>query len=179
MAPGSADAPAKAPERMNTTDQIFARLAAAGGTGEVELARLAQSKTRNNAVRLFADQMVADHSKANDRLTAIARQAGIALPRGIDPDQAKARAELESLDSMAFDIRYMDAQVTDHAKTVQLLTWQIGQGQNAQIQRFAIETLPTVLHHLEMARTLAMQLRISAPPRAAALSDRRPTPVTR
>jgi putative membrane protein len=170
MAPGSADAPAGATAKTNTTDQLFARLAAAGGSGEVELARLAQSRARTSSVRQFADRMVADHTQANNRLTALARQANITLPRGIDPDQMKVRAELESVDPAVFDSRYMDAQVTDHIKTVQLLTWEIGQGQHAEIQRFAVDTLPVVLAHLDMARSLAEQLRATSPPPRAAAS---------
>ena len=171
MAPGSADAPAAATAKTNTTDQLFARLLAAGGAGEVELARLAQSRARSNGVRQFADRMVADHSQANNRLMALARQASIPLLQTIDPDQMKLRAELEGLDTDLFEGRYMDAQVTDHIKTVQLLTWEIGQGQHAEIQRFAMETLPVVLAHLEMARALAEQLRAATPPpRAAAAS---------
>jgi putative membrane protein len=171
MAPGSADAGITgATAKTNTTDQLFARLVAAGGTGEVELARLTQRKTRNPRVKAFADQMVADHAQANTKLSGLANQAGLRLPRGIDPDQARVRADLESLDADLFDIRYMDAQVTDHQKTTELLTWEIGQGQNAPLQRFAIDTLPTVLHHLEMAKDLAMQLRTTAPnARAASL----------
>jgi putative membrane protein len=171
MAPGSADAPAAATAKTNTTDQLFARLLAAGGAGEVELARLAQSRARSSGVRQFADRMVADHGQANNRLMALARQANIPLPQTIDPDQMKLRSELEGLDTDLFEGRYMDAQVTDHIKAVQLLTWEIGQGQHAEIQRFAMETLPVVLAHLDMARAIAEQLRATTPPpRAAAVA---------
>ena len=52
----------------------------------------------------------------------------------------------------------MRGQVVDHQKTAQLLDWEIDAGQNAALQRFAAETLPTVLEHLGMARGIVEQL---------------------
>jgi putative membrane protein len=169
MAPGSADAPRAAAAQTNTTDQLFARLAAAGGSGEVEFAKIAQRKSRNGDVKAFADRMAADHGKANATLMNLAKQKDIALPRGVQPDQAAMKAELEGVNGADFDLRYMEAQVTDHVKTSQLLVWEIGQGQNADLQHFAADTLPTVLDHLAMARATLMQLRAeSSPGRQAA-----------
>jgi putative membrane protein len=39
------------------------------------------------------------------------------------------------------------------------LIWEIGSGQDAEIQRFAASTLPTVLGHLEIARDLTAELK--------------------
>ena len=46
----------------------------------------------------------------------------------------------------------------EHQKTVQLLAWEIDSGQDAEIKQFAAATLPTVMHHLEMARNLVAEL---------------------
>jgi putative membrane protein len=173
MAPGSADAPQAAAGQTNTTDQLFIRLAAAGGTGEVELAKIAQRKSRNGNVKAFADRMVVDDGTANAALMNLAKQKDIALPKGVQPDQAATKAELDSVNGAEFDLRYMEAQVTDHVKTSQLLVWEIGQGQNADLQHFAADTLPTVLDHLAMARATLMQLRVDAlPERQAAVPSR-------
>ncbi len=163
MAPGSADAPNAAPNMSNVSDRLFARLAATGGAGEVELSRLAQRKSRNDAVKAFAERMIADHGKSNARLAALAKQEGIALPRGMQPDQNDARAEMDKLDVPQFDTRYMEQQVADHAKTVVLLEYEINSGQNEDLQHFAAETLPTVLDHLEMAKSVLLQVRPTAP----------------
>jgi putative membrane protein len=56
----------------------------------------------------------------------------------------------------------MSAQVQDHIKTVQLIEWETNSGQDADIQRFASDTLPTVLAHLRMAEELLMELRVQA-----------------
>jgi putative membrane protein len=58
----------------------------------------------------------------------------------------------------------MRVQVTDHQKTVQLLLWVIASGENADLQRFASDTLPGVLHHLQLSQDLVSQLTGAAPP---------------
>ncbi|MGO4837586.1 DUF4142 domain-containing protein, partial [Rhizobiaceae sp. 2RAB30] len=43
-------------------------------------------------------------------------------------------------------------------KTAQLLAWEIGSGEDAELQRFAADALPTVIDHLDMATKLHAQL---------------------
>jgi hypothetical protein len=43
-------------------------------------------------------------------------------------------------------------QTIEHQKTAQLLAWEIGQGEDEEMQRVATETLPTVLEHLRLPR---------------------------
>ncbi len=153
------DAPGKsAPNQTNYQDRLFAQLVTAGGLAEVELGRLAAGKSTNDEVKAFADRMVGDHTDANAKLKAIADKSRMPLPDRLDPDHEKMRADLEKLDGARFDLEYMKAQVIDHQKTVQLLVWEIGQGQDADVQQFAKETLPKVLEHLEMARQIQAQL---------------------
>jgi len=147
-----------APNETNYTDRSFAQLVAAGGMAEVVLGKLAAGKTGQDEVKAFANRMVNDHDKANGRLRGIADNSKIPLPDALDPDSLKMRADLERLDGAQFDLAYLKGQVIDHQKTVQLLIWEIGSGQDAEIQGFAKMTLPTVLEHLQTARDLQAQL---------------------
>ncbi|RWO84912.1 MAG: DUF4142 domain-containing protein [Mesorhizobium sp.] len=146
-----------APHQTNYQDRLFAQLAAAGGAAEVEFGKLAK-KSGNSAVTAFAGRMVDDHSAANARLKSLAETNKIPLPEGLDEEHERQRAELEKLDGARFDIAYISGQITDHQKTVQLLEWEIGSGQDADLQHFASETLPTVLEHLQLARDIKAEL---------------------
>jgi putative membrane protein len=157
-----------APHQENTQDRLFIQLAGTGGAAEVAEARSAQEKANNAAVKEFARRMAQDHSKANEGLTALARAANVPLPDGLDPDQQAQRAELDKLSGSAFDLGYMQAQLVDHQKTATILEWEIGSGQDAALQRYAMETLPAVLQHLEMAQAIIAQLTRSAPQGLAA-----------
>ncbi|NOJ47462.1 DUF4142 domain-containing protein [Bradyrhizobium archetypum] len=146
-----------APHQTNTQDQLFAQQVGSGGMAEVVLGRLADRKAQNRAVKEFGQLMVQDHGKANDKLAALAKSADIPLPNEPDPEHKAVQARLEGLNGAAFDVAYLAAQVQDHQKTAQLLQWEINSGQDAQLQRFASETLPIVLKHLRMAQDLAAQ----------------------
>jgi putative membrane protein len=152
-----------APNHANTQDRLFAILLAAGGAAEVDFGRLAEGKSQNEAVKQFARRMVQDHTRANGELSSLANAAQIRLPGELDPDQKDMRAKLESLTGAVFDLTYMQGQVIDHQKTVILLQWEIGQGQDAPMQQWASATLPVVLGHLEMAKTLLAELAAQTP----------------
>jgi len=47
---------------------------------------------------------------------------------------------------------------TGSQKTAQLREWEIDQGEDAVLQRFAAETLPNVAHHLELAQRAHAEL---------------------
>ena len=152
-----------APHQTNNSDRLFARLIAAGGMAEVEFGRLSQDRAEADAVKDFGRLMVEDHTTAGDKLKSLAEEARIPLPDKPDPDHARMREKLEQLEGEAFDTAYIEGQIVDHVKTVQLLAWEIDSGQDAQLQRFAAETLPTVLHHLQLARQVHSELTGSVP----------------
>ena len=152
------------PGQTNVPDRLFAALAAQGGMAEVELGKLAQQKSRNDAVTAFAKRMVDDHGKSNAQLAELAQQAGLLLPTEPAPDQLEVKQSLSSRNGAAFDVEYTRAQVIDHQKTEQLLLWVIASGENADLQRFASDTLPDVVHHLQLAQTLLSQLTGAAAP---------------
>jgi putative membrane protein len=151
-----------APHTTNVQDRLFMRLMAAGGAAEVDFGRLAQGKAQSQAVKDFAARMVQDHSESNSKLEQLASQANVPLPRDFDPEHKSMRAELESAAGRPFDLAYMQGQVIDHQKATILLQYVIGQGQDAELQRFAAATLPVVLAHLEMAKAVLAELSVQA-----------------
>jgi putative membrane protein len=147
-----------APDHPNTEDRLFARLAAAGGMAEVEFGRFAEQKARSGDVKQFARLMIEDDSKANAQLATYAKKANIPLPSELDADHTAMRAELERLEGADFDKAYMRGQVVDHQKTALLLQWELAFGQDADLQRFASQTLPIVLDHLQIAQGIIVRL---------------------
>jgi hypothetical protein len=60
-----ASSPDIAVSLCRTWTRLFTTLAAQGGMAEVALAKLAQQKSRNDAVTAFAKRMIDDHAKSN------------------------------------------------------------------------------------------------------------------
>jgi putative membrane protein len=152
-----------AAEHANTADLIFSHEAAVGGMAEVNAGKLAARKGQSAAIKDFANRMVSDHSAAGQRLAAVNKSNKVQAPADLDKDHKVTLDQLGKTDGKAFDVAYIRAQVVDHQKTAQLYEWIIDNGQDPRLVSYAMETLPTVLRHLEMAKNLQAQLTGSAP----------------
>jgi len=160
MAPGTPkSAPGMpAPHQPNQPDRLSVREAAIGGMAEVSAGKLASQKGGAPSVREFGQRMVTDHSKANDQLANLARADNIPLPDMLDPEHQSIYERLEKLRGAEFDSVYIAAQIQDHQRTIQLLEYEIGSGQDPDLKAFASQTLPIVIQHLQMAQALQAQL---------------------
>jgi len=169
-APGAkAQAPGvPAPHQANLPDQVFVIRATRGGAAEIELARLAEQKTRSDPVRQFARQMIRDHSQTNDALGKLAEEDGVPAPDQFDAEHRHVRDALGSLTGPEFDIEYLRMQVQNHQRMAQLMEYEIGSGADAQVRDFASGALRKVFVHLAMARDLLDQVSRQNPQVAAA-----------
>jgi putative membrane protein len=155
-----------AADAANVTDIVFLKSLANGGRAEVELGKLAEQRAASREVKEFGGHMVKDHSAANSRLAAVARSAKVELPKELDAEHAGGKEELSRLEGAQFDVAYLAAQIKDHQKAVQLLTYEIAQGQHSGARAYAAETLPTVMQHLETARAAHAKLTGALPKQA-------------
>jgi putative membrane protein len=153
-----------APDVANTSDIVFLKQIAIGSRAEVEFGKLAADKSSVAGIDQFGQHMVKDHGDANSRLASLARGAKVELPKDLDAEHAAVRQDLQSLSGKDFDLRYVESQIKDHQKAVQLLIYEIGSGQHVGVRQFAADTLPKVMEHLERAKELHSELTGSGPP---------------
>ncbi len=140
----------------STGDQAFVTQAAQGGMAEVADATLASTRASSASVKAYARRMIADHTKANAQLAAIARKDKFTLPSGIGDDNAQLKGALGKLQGKTFDVSYLQGQVQGHEKMEQVFQKEISTGKNAELVAFAKMTLPTVEKHLALAKTDTM-----------------------
>lgn len=162
------DAAKPASDYGNNQDKLFVKLASEGARAEVGLGKLAQKKGSSDAVRKFADRMVADHGKSNDTLMRSGRTLKVEAPKepgALDPEHKTVRAQMEAANGVDFDRAYLTSQIQNHQKTANLLLWEISNGQNQELTRYASDTLPVVLDHLDMAKRHYAELNSTPPPR--------------
>ena len=130
--------------------------AAAGGMAEVEMARLALEKASSDEVKRYAQQMIDDHTKANEELMQVASQKGVQLPTGPDVRHMALLGRLRNASGAAFDRMYIkEAGVKAHASMEKLFTKEFTGGRDADARGFASRTLPAVQMHLRMAREIS------------------------
>jgi putative membrane protein len=135
-------------------EQQFLRHAASDGLAEVQLGQMAAERATNPDVQRFGQQMVTDHTKANQELMALAQAKNVSIPAKTDKQHQKTAQALAQKQGVSFDREYMRQMVTDHEKAVQLFSTAAKEGQDADIKAFASQTLPTLQEHLRMARQL-------------------------
>src|SRR5688572_2330047 len=128
------------------------------GRAEVELGRMAQSRSRNPAVREFGEMMVRDHTKAGEELKGVARQAEHTQPADPDADHQRLNERLSELSGAEFDRAYMTAMVSEHEEAVRELEGKSDSSNNAEVKQWAAKTLPAVRQHLERAKQIRESL---------------------
>jgi putative membrane protein len=139
--------------RLASGDHTFVTKAAQGGMAEVKLGTLATQKADNADVKAFGQQMVDDHSKANDELKQLASKKGITLPTDIDSKDQATYDRLSKLSGAEFDRAYMNDMVSDHRKDVSEFRHESQSGSDPDVKAWAAKTLPTLEHHLQMAES--------------------------
>jgi putative membrane protein len=132
----------------------FMRKASVAGMAEVQLGRLAVDRSGDREIRRFAQQMVDDHSRANDELMRLARNEGVTLPVGLDRAHRQVYDRLRRLNGNAFDRAYMDQMNVDHQAAVALFRTQARSSRDRDVRDWAARTLPALQHHHTMARDL-------------------------
>lgn len=124
---------------------------------EVAAGKLATQRGLAPAVKAFGQKMVTDHTAANEKLKSLADSKQISLTEALSPDGNAALTKLERLVGTDFDQAYSQMMVKDHVEDVSEFEKEVKKGQDADIKSFAENTLPTLRHHLMLAKQLSSQ----------------------
>jgi len=146
---------ASAASTLSAGDRKFLSEAADGSMAEVELGKLAMQKASDESVKKFGQQMVDDHSKANDELRELAKRKGVDLPQTPSAKNQNLKRHLASLSGAAFDKAYMTDMVTDHKEDVAAFQKESNVARDPLVKSFATQTLPTLKEHLKNAQEIS------------------------
>lgn len=105
-----------APRRV-LTDANVTSIATAANNGEIGEGQLALSRSRNQQVREFAQQMISDHTALNQQIMHEAQRTGMQPEELTSRIQATSEQTLRSLgqrEGAAFDRAYIANQVAMH-----------------------------------------------------------------
>ncbi|VVD80595.1 hypothetical protein PCA20602_01096 [Pandoraea capi] len=138
-------------------DVEFVDKAQKAGKTEVQASQLAVQRSHHPSIKRFAQQMVNDHSKANEALRQLAAKKGVSVPNdaAVDPDIEA----LKGKKGREFDVAYLALAGPDaHEKAVTLFQTEAEKGQDPDLRAFAQKTLPTLRHHLSEAREVSAKV---------------------
>lgn len=136
-------------------DQRFYTLALAGGVAEIAAGKLAQQKSKNEAIRKFGEQLIRDHTAANEKMAAASGQPAMPPP---DPMHQRAMEKLQALDGDAFDRAWLEQMDKDHAMTIALFENATRSEQTSQQTKdLAQANLPVLRDHAQTVRRLMQE----------------------
>ena len=143
---------------LGPTDQRFLEKAAQGNVAEVHAARLALTKSTNDAVKSYAQKLEQDHTKSTEELSSIAKDRGVSLPTTMSPEHQKEMTKLEGLSGDQFDKQFMKMMVKDHKKHVSEFEKYGNRGIDSSLKSFAEKTLPGLRSHLTDAQQVSAEV---------------------
>jgi putative membrane protein len=151
-----ASASAMPPPAAAMSGQEFANAAAASDAFEIASAKLAATNAQSAKVKSFAQDMIKDHTDSTAKLKAAGASASPAITPDptLKPEQQQQLDELKGKTGADFDTAYAAGQVSAHQQAVDMLKQYSAQGDVPQLKSFADTILPTITHHLDMAKDL-------------------------
>jgi putative membrane protein len=150
--------------KPDLADPEVAHVAVTANSIDIELAKLAQSRTSNRDVKQFATTMITDHSAINAQATALATKLGVTpldneVSQSLLKGAAEARAAIEPLKGSAFDKAYIDREVAYHQAVLDALDGLlIPAASNPELKKLLVDVRPAIATHLEHAKKLQNSL---------------------
>jgi len=149
-ATASSNAKLTSADRKAITDMAMSNMA------EVEMGKLAQSKSQNADIKAFATKMVDDHGKALTEVQTLAGSKGVTLPAELDAKHKAMSATLEKASGDAFDKAYVkQGGVGAHKETLTKLRAASKGAKDPDVKAQVDKTIPVVQEHLKHAEQLA------------------------
>lgn len=150
----SSTAPTPPPPALSAQDTTFVNTIAQANTEEINAAQLAETQSSNPRVKSYAEQMVSDHTAANQKLASIAQSKGVTPSMTPDDAHTQMMSQLQGEHGHMFDRAYISGQISDHQAVIQALQNEEQSGTDPDLKNFAMTTLPVIQHHLKMAEAL-------------------------
>src|SRR5436190_1790178 len=145
-------------------DAQIAHIAYTAGLLDIAAGKQALAKSKDKAVRDFAQEMIRDHTAVNDQALALVKKLNVTpednpTSQSLTKQAETTRNKLAGLTGAAFDKAYVDNEVAFH-KTVNtaLSTTLIPDAQNSELKSLLQNGLKVFESHLEHAEHLAQQL---------------------
>ncbi len=141
--------------KADSASKNFIKKAIESNYAEINVGKLAQEKGNGEGVKRFGAMLVKDHSAANEKAIAAAKEMGVEPPSGSSIMEKGTYLKLKVLSGDTFDKSFAKGMVEDHKSDIKEFEQEASKTDPAG--RFAKEALPTLRNHLQEAQSLASQ----------------------
>ena len=143
----TAGSPGTTVVKMSQKDVNFIQKAAGGGAQEVANGQMAEKQAKSAAVKSMAARIVADHTRLNKELTALANR------KGVNFNTSGVRAQ--NLGGGDFDRSYLTWLEEVHRADIADFEKAAKSSDDSELKAWASKALPTLKQHLAMAQSAA------------------------
>jgi len=140
----AAASPGAAKAKMSQKDVNFIQKAAGTGAQEIENGKMAEKQAKSAEVKSIAARIVADHTRLNKELTALANRKGVTF------NTSGVRAQ--NLGTGDFDRLYVTWLEQVHRADIAAFEAAAKSADDSELKAWAAKALPTLKQHLAMAQ---------------------------
>ncbi len=133
-------------------DKQFIEDASQSNLLEVKLGELAQVRAKAPEIKTLGQQMMADHSKSNTALSALAARQEVTVSIVLNEKGQNTYDLMAEKQGSDFDKAYTKCMVNDHKKDIRLYKNEARKGDDIDLKSFASATVKIVQHHKQMAK---------------------------
>lgn len=142
--------------RLSSADRNYLNTASDANLTEIKTSELALKYATQQDLKDFAQNMIDDHTKAQDELKQLAASKGVTLKEQPSAKHRAAYAKLSSLRGAAFDSSYTKIQRQGHAEAAQKFQSYMSRVHDADVKAYDAKYLPAVQEHLQMIKGMKM-----------------------
>ena len=155
MQNSSPPAATQSSQKADSASKSFIKSAIEGNYAEINVGKLAQEKGNSAAVKQFGQMLVTDHTAANEKAIAAAKEMGVTPPTGSSVMEKGTYLKLKVLSGDTFDKSFANSMVSDHKADIKEFQKEASKSDAAG--QFAKDTLPTLQKHLQEAERIQSQ----------------------
>ena len=131
---------------------------AAANLSIIKLSELAEQKTTNDKVKLFATKMIAKHKKINGDINGLAASKNITIPEDMAFTEADGYKDISAETGLEFDKDYSDQISKQHQDFINKLDTTNSNYNDAMVKKFIDEQLPKLRTHIDESLVLKKYL---------------------
>jgi putative membrane protein len=129
---------------------------------EIAIAKIAEEKASTREIRAYAEQLVADHTNANQTVVTTAKKLGVQLHDAATSREARrwsvheklVEQMMSSASGAEFDRLFLQHTSVDHDKLIRALKQDREDANNDDIEALIDKILPILEQHRELAQIL-------------------------
>jgi len=146
------------------TDPQIVGVVSAADQIDIDAAKLALKKTKNNEVKQFAQQMIDDHTNLQKSVNDLGKKLNVTpaesdTSKSLKKDAAAEMKKLRGLSGKAFDTEYANHEVAYHQQVLDAAgKVLIPNAQNAELKSALQGAAPLLQGHLQHAQQLQSSL---------------------